>query len=100
MFLLVTAVAQWTQPQFLTVAFPVMLDQPGLLWLFGMLTFASGLAVVLGHNDWSPEAPEITSTCDRSGPRKVSRMPRYSVISGLRPKNTPASFSSKRTSPG
>jgi len=43
-FSLVTAVAHWTQPEFLTVVFPGLFDQPGLLWVFGMLTFASGLS--------------------------------------------------------
>ena len=45
-FLLVTAVSEWTQPGLLFV-FSAMFDQPGLLWVSGMLTFASGLAVVL-----------------------------------------------------
>ena len=46
-FLLVMAVSHWTQPEFLTVVSPGMFDQPGLLWVFRMLTFAAGLAVVL-----------------------------------------------------
>ena len=49
-FLLVTVVSEWTQPGLLTVVFPALFDQPGLLWVYVMLTFASGLAVVLGHN--------------------------------------------------
>jgi len=60
-FSLVTAVAHWTQPEFLTVVFPGLFDQPGLLWVFGMLTFASGLAVVLGHNDWSNNPAAVVS---------------------------------------
>ena len=31
-FLLVTAVSEWTQPALLTVVFPGLFDQPGLLW--------------------------------------------------------------------
>jgi hypothetical protein len=49
-FLLVTAVSEWTQPGLLRVVAPAMVDQPGLLWVSGMLMFASGLAIVLGHN--------------------------------------------------
>jgi hypothetical protein len=60
-FLLVTAVSEWTQPEFLTVAFPVMFDQPGLLWVTGMLTFAAGLAIVLGRNDWSNNPAQVVS---------------------------------------
>jgi hypothetical protein len=60
-FLLVTAVSEWTQPGFLTVVFPGVFDQPGLSWVFGMLTFASGLAVVLGHNDWSNNPAALVS---------------------------------------
>ena len=59
--LLVTAVAEWTQPGLLTVAFPSIFDQPGLLWVTGMLTFASGLAVVLGHNVWSNPPAALVS---------------------------------------
>ena len=51
-FLLVTAVSEWTQPGLLTVVAPAMVDQPALLWVSGMLTFASGLVIVLGHNVW------------------------------------------------
>jgi hypothetical protein len=29
---------------------PAMVNQPALLWVSGMITFASGLAIVLGHN--------------------------------------------------
>ena len=60
-FLLVTAVARWMQPELLTVVFPGLFDQPGLLWVFGMLTFASGLAIVLGHNDWSNNPAQVVS---------------------------------------
>ena len=60
-FSLVTAVSEWTQPGFLTVGFPAVFDQPGLLWVFGMLSFASGLAVVLGHNDWSNNPAAVVS---------------------------------------
>src|SRR5262249_15470555 len=51
-FLLVTAVSEWTQPGLLTVVAPAMVDQPALLWVSGMLSFVSGLAIVLGHNVW------------------------------------------------
>jgi hypothetical protein len=34
---------------------------PGLLWVYGMLTFASGLAVVLGHNVWSNNPAAVVS---------------------------------------
>jgi hypothetical protein len=34
------------------VVAPAMVDQPALLWVSGMLTFASGLVIVLGHNVW------------------------------------------------
>ena len=60
-FLLVTVVSHWTQPEFLSVVFHGMFDQPGLLWVFGMLTFASGLAVVLGHNYWSNNPAAVVS---------------------------------------
>jgi len=60
-FLLVTAVSEWTQPALLTVVFPGLFDQPGLLWVFGMFTFASGLAIVLGHNDWSNNSAQVVS---------------------------------------
>jgi hypothetical protein len=60
-FLLVTAVSEWTQPGLLTVIAPAMVDQPGLLWVSGMLTFASGLAVVLGHNVWNNPAAVVVS---------------------------------------
>ena len=60
-FLLVTAVAQWMQPELLTVVFPGLFDQPGLWWVFGLLTFASGLAIVLGHNDWSNNPAQVVS---------------------------------------
>jgi hypothetical protein len=60
-FLLVTAVSEWTQPGLLTVVFPAVFDQPGLLWVLGMLTFASGLAVVLAHNVWSNNPAAVVS---------------------------------------
>src|SRR6516165_1608720 len=60
-FMLVTAVSHWTQPGLLTVVFPAMFDQPGLLWVLGVLTFASGLAVVLGHNVWSNSPAAVVS---------------------------------------
>ena len=60
-FLLVTAVSEWTQPGLLTVIAPAMVDQPALFWVSGMLTFATGLAVVLGHNVWSDPAAAVVS---------------------------------------
>jgi hypothetical protein len=60
-FLLVTAVSEWTQPGLLTVVAPAMVDQPALLWVSGMITFASGLAIVLGHNVWSDPAAAVVS---------------------------------------
>ena len=60
-FLLVTAVSEWTQPGLLTVVAPAMVDQPALLWVSGMLTFASGLAIVLGHNVWGDPAAAVVS---------------------------------------
>ena len=60
-FLLVTAVSEWTQPGLLTVIAPAMVDQPALLWVSGMLTFATGLAVVLGHNVWGDPAAAVVS---------------------------------------
>jgi hypothetical protein len=59
-FLLVTAVSEWTQPGLLTVVAPAMVDQPALLWVSGMLTFASGLAIVLGHNVWGDPAAVVS----------------------------------------
>src|SRR5262249_60138950 len=58
---LVMAVSEWTQPGLLTVVAPAMVDQPALLWVSGMLTFASGLAIVLGHNVWSDPAAAVVS---------------------------------------
>jgi hypothetical protein len=60
-FLLVTALSEWTQPALLTVVAPAMVDQPALLWVSGMLTFAAGLAIVLGHNVWSDPAAVVVS---------------------------------------
>jgi hypothetical protein len=60
-FLLVMAVLEWTQPRLLTVVAPAMVDQPALLWVSGMLTFVSGLAIVLGHNVWSDPAATVVS---------------------------------------
>jgi hypothetical protein len=60
-FLLVTAVSEWTQPGLLTVVAPAMVDQPVLLWMSGVLTFASGLAIVLGHNVWGDPAAAVVS---------------------------------------
>jgi hypothetical protein len=60
-FLLVTAVSEWTQPGLLTVVAPAMVDQPALLWVSGMLMLASGLAVVLGHNLWGNPAAAVVS---------------------------------------
>ena len=42
-FLLVTAVSEWTQPGLLTVVAPAMVDQPALFWVSGMV---SSLALV------------------------------------------------------
>jgi len=60
-FLLVTAVSEWTQPRLLTVVAPAMVDQPALSWVSGMLTFVAGLAIVLGHNVWSDPAAVVVS---------------------------------------
>jgi hypothetical protein len=60
-FLLVTVVSEWTQPGLLTVVAPAMVDQPGLLWVSGMLTFVAGLAIVLGHNIWGDPAAAVVS---------------------------------------
>jgi hypothetical protein len=60
-FLLVTAVSEWTQPGLLTTIAPTMVDQPALLWVSGMLTFAAGLAIVLGHNAWANPPAVIVS---------------------------------------
>jgi hypothetical protein len=65
LFLLVTAVSEWTQPGLLTVVAPAMVDQPALLWVSGMLTFAAGLAIVLGHNLWGDSAAVAKSTFPR-----------------------------------
>jgi hypothetical protein len=61
LFLLVTAVSEWTQPGLLTVVAPAMVDQPALLWVSGVLTFAAGLAIVLGHNVWGDPAAVVVS---------------------------------------
>jgi len=60
-FLLVTAVSEWTRPGLLTVVAPAMVHQPALLWVSGMLTFATGLAIVLGHNAWRDPAAAVVS---------------------------------------
>jgi len=60
-FLLVTAVSEWTQAGFWTVVFPALFDQPALSWVTGMLIFAAGLAIVLGHNDWSNNPAQLVS---------------------------------------
>src|SRR5215472_10880683 len=60
-FLLVMAVSEWTRPGLLTVVAPAMVDQPALLWVSGMLTFATGLAIVLGHNAWRDPAAAVVS---------------------------------------
>jgi uncharacterized membrane protein len=60
-FLLVVAVSEWTQPGLLTVIAPAMVDQPALLWVSGMLTFAAGLAIVLRHHGWSDPAAVVVS---------------------------------------
>ena len=60
-FLLVTALSEWIHPGLLTVVAPAMVDQPGLLWVSGMLTFVSGLAIVLGHNVWDDPAAAVVS---------------------------------------
>jgi hypothetical protein len=38
-----------------------MVSQPALLWVSGMLTFAAGLAIVLGHNVWGDPAAAVVS---------------------------------------
>src|SRR5215475_12288137 len=58
-FLLVMAASEWTQPGLLTVVAPAMVDQPALLWVSGILTFAAGLAIVLGHNVWGNPAAAV-----------------------------------------
>jgi len=60
-FLLVTAVSEWTQSGLLTVVAPAMIDQPALLWVSGLLTFAGGLAIVVGHNVWHEPAAAVVS---------------------------------------
>ena len=60
-FLLVMAVSEWTQPGLLTVVAPTMVDQPALLWVSGILTFAAGLAIVLGHNVWGDPPAAVVS---------------------------------------
>ena len=60
-FLLIMVVSEWTQPGLLTFAAPAMVDQPALLWVSGMLTFAAGLAIVLGHNVWGDPAAAVVS---------------------------------------
>lgn len=60
-FLLVMVAAEWTQPDLLTVIAPAMLDQPGLLFVSGMLTLVAGLAIVLGHNTWRSATEAIVS---------------------------------------
>ena len=60
-FVLVTAVSEWTQPGLLTVVAPAMVNQPALLWVSGMLTFTAGLAIVLGHTVWSDPAAAVVS---------------------------------------
>ena len=60
-FLLVMAGSEWMQPGLLTVVAPAMVDQPALLWVSGMLTFAAGLAIVLGHNVWGDPAAVVVS---------------------------------------
>jgi uncharacterized membrane protein len=60
-FLLVMAVSEWSQPGLLTVVAPAMVDQPALLWVSGILTFAAGLAIVLGHNAWGNPAAAVVS---------------------------------------
>ena len=97
-FLLVTAVSEWTQPALLTVVFPGLFDQPGLLWVFGMFTFASGLAIVLGHNDWSNNPAQVVSllgwlmtiNASRACTRRRSRRFRAWAPRSLRRKGRPA----------
>jgi hypothetical protein len=60
-FLLVMVASEWTQPGLLTVVAPTMVDQPALLWVSGILTFAAGLAIVLGHNVWGDPAAAVVS---------------------------------------
>jgi hypothetical protein len=60
-FLMVMAASEWTQPGLLTVVAPAMVDQPALLWVSGILTFAVGLAIVLGHNVWGDPAAVVVS---------------------------------------
>ena len=60
-FLLATAASEWTQPGLTSVIAPMMVDQPALLWVSGMLTFVSALAIVLGHNVWGDPPAAVVS---------------------------------------
>ncbi len=60
-FLLITAVAELTQPALLNTIAPAMLDQPALLFVSGLLTLAPGLAIVIGHNVWNGAAAAIVT---------------------------------------
>ena len=74
-FLLVTAASEWTQPGLLTVVAPTMVDQPALLWVSGILTFAAGLAIVLGHHVWGDPAAAVVSLvgCPSAGERILKK---------------------------
>jgi hypothetical protein len=60
-FLLITAVAELTQPALPTTIAPAMPDQPTLLFVSGLLTLAPSLAIIIGHNVWNGAAPVIVT---------------------------------------
>ncbi len=59
--LLVVATAELTQPAVMAALVPAFLQQPGLLFLGGLITLVSGLAIVVGHNLWSNPAAAVIS---------------------------------------
>lgn len=59
--LLILVAAAWTQPDLMAVIAPAMLDQPGVLFVSGMLTLVAGLAIILGHNAWRTAADAMIS---------------------------------------
>jgi hypothetical protein len=61
LFLLITAVADLTQPVLLSTIAPAMLDRSALLFVSGLLTLAPGLAIIIGHNVWNGAAAVIVT---------------------------------------
>jgi len=59
--LLILAVTELAQPAVLTTIGPSILQQPGLLFVSGLLTLAPGVAIVVGHNVWNNAAAAIVS---------------------------------------